>query len=149
MAAGQPSTRLIMTWGGGRSDIHKQQFVKNDQLSPELLLLLFRKHLQGDKHQSLLPLCSRLRRDFSRGRNPRTRNMKSANRSVGSGTREDLLILLSFTTLFIYHVFISRSNKCTSKIFIYTDTMIFGRCAPIFYFSFEHCKTNKNVADSL
>ena len=41
MAAGQPSTRLIMTWGGGRSDIHKQQFVKNDQLSPELLLLLF------------------------------------------------------------------------------------------------------------
>ena len=32
------------------------------------------------------------------------------------GTREDLLIFLSFITLAIHHVFISRSDKCTSKI---------------------------------
>ena len=31
-------------------------------------------------------------------------------------TREDLLNFLFFTTLVIYHVIISRSNKCTSKI---------------------------------
>ena len=39
-------------------------------------------------------------------------------KSVASkpGTREDLLIILSFYTLVIYHVFTSRSNKCTSKI---------------------------------
>ena len=28
------------------------------------------------------------------------------------GTREDLLIFLSFSLLVIYHVFITRSNKC-------------------------------------
>ncbi len=32
------------------------------------------------------------------------------------GTRKDLLNFLSFYTLVIYHVNISRSNKCTSKI---------------------------------
>ena len=32
------------------------------------------------------------------------------------GTREDLLIFLSFNKLVIYHVFMSRSNKCTSKV---------------------------------
>ena len=31
------------------------------------------------------------------------------------GTGEDLLNFLSFYTLVIYHVIISRSNKCTSK----------------------------------
>ena len=33
-----------------------------------------------------------------------------------SGTREDLLILISFNRLVIYNVFLSRSNKCTSKV---------------------------------
>ena len=33
-----------------------------------------------------------------------------------SGTREDLLISRSFSTLVIYHVFTSRNNKCTSKV---------------------------------
>jgi len=51
MANGQPSTRLILTWGGGRSE--------NDQSSPKLLLLLFRKHLQGDKYQSLNSIYAR------------------------------------------------------------------------------------------
>ena len=37
------------------------------------------------------------------------------------GTREDLLIFLSFNTLVIYHVFISKSNKCTSKISFYLE----------------------------
>ena len=32
------------------------------------------------------------------------------------GTGEDLLNFLSFDTLFIYHVSINRSNKCTSKV---------------------------------
>ena len=32
------------------------------------------------------------------------------------GTREDLLIFLTSSLLVIYHVFISRSNKCTSKV---------------------------------
>ena len=32
------------------------------------------------------------------------------------GTREDQLNYLSFYTLVIYHVIISRSNKCTSKV---------------------------------
>ena len=32
------------------------------------------------------------------------------------GTREDLLIFLTSSLLVIYHVLISRSNKCTSKI---------------------------------
>ena len=32
------------------------------------------------------------------------------------GTGEDLLNFLSFYTLVIYHVIISRSNKCTSKV---------------------------------
>ena len=36
MATGQPSTRLIMMRGGGRSEIHKQLFVNKDQSSPEL-----------------------------------------------------------------------------------------------------------------
>ena len=31
------------------------------------------------------------------------------------GTREDLLNFLFFYILVIYHVIISRSNKCTSK----------------------------------
>ena len=31
-------------------------------------------------------------------------------------TREDLLNFLSFYTLVIFHVFFSRSNKCTSKV---------------------------------
>ena len=54
MATGQPSKRLIMTWGGGRSEIHKHPIVNNDLSSPELFLLLFRKHLLGDKYQSRL-----------------------------------------------------------------------------------------------
>ena len=39
-------------------------------------------------------------------------------KSVGSdlGTREDLLNFLFFYILVIYHVIISRSNKCTFKI---------------------------------
>ena len=37
--------------------------------------------------------------------------------ALDSGPREDLLILLSFYTLVIYHVFTSRSNKCTSNTF--------------------------------
>ena len=86
MATGQPSTRLIMTWEGGRSEIHKQLVVNNDQSSQELLLLLFRKHLKGDNYQSRLSICSRLRGDFCRGYeiperglwNPRKRIMKSA-----------------------------------------------------------------------
>ena len=49
MANGQPSTRLIMTWGWGRSE--------NDQSSPKLFLLLFRK--QGDKYQSLNSIYAR------------------------------------------------------------------------------------------
>ena len=32
------------------------------------------------------------------------------------GTREDLLIFFPFITFVIYNVFISRSNKCTSKV---------------------------------
>ena len=36
MATGQPSTRLIMTWGGGGSEIHIQLVVNNEQSSPEL-----------------------------------------------------------------------------------------------------------------
>ena len=36
--------------------------------------------------------------------------------ALDSGPREDLLIFLSFYTLVIYHVFTSRSNKCTSKV---------------------------------
>ena len=32
------------------------------------------------------------------------------------GTGEDLLNFLSFYTLVIYHVIISISNKCTSKV---------------------------------
>ena len=32
------------------------------------------------------------------------------------GTREDLLNFLFFYILVIYHVIISRSNKCTSKV---------------------------------
>ena len=47
-----------MTWGGGRSEIHKQLVVNNDLSSPELL---FRKNLQGDYYQSRLSLCSKLR----------------------------------------------------------------------------------------
>ena len=43
-----------MTWGGGRSEIPEQLVVNNDQSSQELLLLLFRKHLLGDKYQSRL-----------------------------------------------------------------------------------------------
>ena len=35
------------------------------------------------------------------------------------GTGEDLLNFLSFYTLVIYHVIISRSNKCTSKVYSY------------------------------
>ena len=31
------------------------------------------------------------------------------------GTREDLLIFLSFNTLVIHHVLLSRSNECTSN----------------------------------
>ena len=41
--------------------------------------------------------------------------------ALDSGPREDLLIFLSFHTLVIYHVFTSRSNKCTSKIYTKTD----------------------------
>ena len=36
------------------------------------------------------------------------------------GIREDLLNFLSFYTLVIYHVFTTRSNKCTSKILEYS-----------------------------
>ena len=79
MVTGQPYLRLIMTWGGGRSEIHKQLFVNNDLLSLELLLLLFREHLQGDIYQSRLLLWARLGGDFCRGWNPRKRIMKSAN----------------------------------------------------------------------
>ena len=57
---------LIKQWGGGRSEIHKYLFMKNDQLSPELLLLIFRKHLKGDNYQSRLSLCSRLKRLLQR-----------------------------------------------------------------------------------
>ena len=79
MATGQPYLKLIMTWGEGGSKIHKQLVVNNDQSSPELLLLLFRKHLQGDKYQSRLPLCSRLRGDACRWWNARKKIMKSKN----------------------------------------------------------------------
>ena len=84
-----------MTWGGGRSETQKQLVVNNDLSSPELILLLFRKHLQGDNKE-----------DYE------------IRKSVVSdlGTREDLLIFFSFYTLVIYHVIISRSNKCTSNV---------------------------------
>jgi len=36
--------------------------------------------------------------------------------ALDSGSREDQLIFLYFYTLVIYHVFTSRSNKCTSKV---------------------------------
>ena len=64
MATGQPYLRLIMTLGGGRLKIHKQLDVNNDQSSPELLLLLFRKEISI----SLDSLYSRdLGGDFFRG----------------------------------------------------------------------------------
>ena len=55
-----------MTWGGGRSEIHKQLIVNNDQSSPELLLLLFRKHLQGDMYQSLLGFPAKRKNRFAK-----------------------------------------------------------------------------------
>ena len=39
---------------------------------------------------------------------------------MNHGIREDLLNFLSFYTLVIYHVFTTRSNKCTSKILKYS-----------------------------
>ena len=39
---------------------------------------------------------------------------------LDSGTREDLLIFLSFYTVVIYHVYTSRSNKCTYKLSIFS-----------------------------
>ena len=39
------------------------------------------------------------------------------------GTKEDLLIFLFFYTLVIYHVFTSRSNKCTSKPLFFSQTL--------------------------
>ena len=113
MATGQPSKRLIMTWGGGRSEIHKHPIVNNDLSSPELFLLLFRKHLLGDKYQSRLSVEDEI---TERGLwKPENRKLVESD----PGTREDLLNLLSFYTLVIYqyHVFTTRSNKCSSKIY--------------------------------
>ena len=49
------------------------------------------------------------------------------------GTGEDLLIFLSFYTLVIKYVFISRSNKCTSKILLFKCRL------PISQFSGSPC----------
>ena len=42
------------------------------------------------------------------------------------GTREDLPYFLFFYILVIYHVIISRSNKCTSKISYYLNPIPAG-----------------------
>ena len=92
-----------MTWGGGRSEIHKQLVVNNDQSSPELLLLLFRKHLKGDNYQSRLSLYARDLGGTS------VEDMKSPKEDYeirksevsNPGTGEDLLNFLSFYNLVI------------------------------------------------
>ena len=103
MATGQPSTRLIMTWGGGRSEIHKQLFVNKDQSSPELfysfsvntykeisisLNSLYTRNLGGTSVEEVIP----------------EQGLWNPKISIVSDpwTREDLLIL--FITLVIYHV---------------------------------------------
>ena len=43
MATDQPYTRLIMKWGGARSEIHKQLIVNNDQSSPELFVNTYKE----------------------------------------------------------------------------------------------------------
>ena len=40
------------------------------------------------------------------------------------GTREDLLNFLFFYTLFMYYLFTTRSNKCTSKFLSVVNTII-------------------------
>ena len=44
-----------------------------------------------------------------------SKNITSAV-STDSGPGEDLLIFLSFNTIVIHYVFVSKSKKCTSKI---------------------------------
>ena len=53
------------------------------------------------------------------------------HKSVDLGTREDLVNLFSFYTLVIYHVIISRSNKCTSIIDIDIFQLNNLRCSPL------------------
>ena len=53
------------------------------------------------------------------------------HKSVDLGTREDLVNLFSFYTLVIYHVIISRSNKCTSIIDIDIFQLNNLLCSPL------------------
>ena len=49
------------------------------------------------------------------------------------GNREDVIIFLSFYTLVIYHVFISRSNKRTSKLYTKLSILDSQQCPLNFY----------------
>ena len=95
--------------------------MNNDQQSPELLLLLSRKHLQGANYQSRLSLYSRLR-------GTSVEDMKSPKEDYeirrlvvsDTGTGGDLLnFLSSYTLVFIMYLYLEAINVLLKNILIY------------------------------
>jgi len=102
MATGQPYTRMIMTWGWGR--------LENDQSSAEIHLLLFRKHFK----EIIISLDSLYARDLGGTSEEDVKSLKE-DYEIRKSVKSDP-ILSSFYALVILYVFLSRSNKCTSKL---------------------------------
>ena len=93
MATGQPYTRMIMTWGWGR--------LQNDQSAAEIHLLL-------------ISLDSLYARDLGGTSEEDVKSLKE-DYEIRKSVKSDP-ILSSFYALVILYVFLSRSNKCTSKL---------------------------------
>ena len=65
------------------------------------------------------------------------------------GNREDVIIFLSFYTLVIYHVFISRSNKRTSKLYTKLSILDSQQCPLNFYLISYVCTESRYILITL
>ena len=100
--------------------------IRKSSTSPKLLLLLFRKHLQGANYQSRLSLYSRLR-------GTSVEDMKSPKEDYeirrlvvsDTGTGGDLLnFLSSYTLVFIMYLYVEAINVLLKWSFSYKTKIL-------------------------